>query len=223
MTTPASPEHDPKIEQLYGILKRLLDEKILSDREFQKRDHAFQEKTQKEASSLRAKNLRLTLLSVLSSVLLSLAALVAKGYAENEDRDAQALRDEQQRSAKILRDAKYKKDEIVAAISNAVSTIRKGKETAEIYCGQQISNEQRIKLKIDRIENRYKLIRERANAYFLSPEVSTLIKNFLKWDESLDYCTSPGSEEQWRQKQAEIEIAMKKSPLSLFIDAGDTD
>lgn len=155
--------------------------------------------------------------------MLSLTALVAKGYAENEDRDAQALRDEQQRAANILRDAKHKKDEIIAAISNAMSTIRKGKETAEIYCGQQISTEQRLKLKIDRIENRYKLIRERANAYFLSPEVSVLIKNFLKWDESLDYCTASASEEEWRQKQAEVEVAMKKSPLSLFIDAGDTN
>jgi hypothetical protein len=185
MTTPVSPEHDPKIEQLHYILKGLLDEKILADREFQKIDHEFQERTQREVSSLRAKNLRLTLISVLCSVLLSLTALVAKGYAENEDRDAQALRDEQQRAANILRDAKHKKDEIIAAISNAMSTIRKGKETAEIYCGQQISTEQRLKLKIDRIENRYKLIRERANAYFLSPEVSVLIKNFLKWDESL--------------------------------------
>ena len=134
MTTPVSPEHDPKIEQLHSILKRLLDEKILADREFQKIDHEFQERTQREVSSLRAKNLRLTVLSVLSSVLLSLAALVAKGYAENEDRDTQALRDEQQRAADILRDAKHKKDEIIAAISGAISNIREGKEIAELYC-----------------------------------------------------------------------------------------
>ncbi len=55
MTTPVSPEHDPKIEQLHYILKGLLDEKILADREFQKIDHEFQERTQREVSSLRAK------------------------------------------------------------------------------------------------------------------------------------------------------------------------
>ncbi len=187
------------LDQACQHIEHLVDKRIAADKENQRLD-----------SHLRARNLLLTMMSLVVSLAVGAGAIVANGYAENQDRDN-----------KVIRDGNKRKWEIINGISSAITSIREGKEIAELYCGSTLTTEKRLELEMDRIKRQYELVNKgRPMVYFFSDNFRVLLKNFLEWDSSIkDYCSpSAPSEEEWKEKQKEIEMEMVKSPVTIFID-----
>ncbi len=191
------PKHQELLNQACQFVERMVDKKIASDDE-----------SHRENSRNQSRNSLAGILLVAVTLAVGAGGIIANGYAENRDRDHQALVE-----------ANARKLEIISAISGAITGIRELRSLAMLYCNENKTNQEIKNLNIERIKRRYELIKStRPRLHFFNEKFRLLIQDFITWEKSVvNYCDPAAPNEmEWREKQRAIEAQMVLSPAQIF-------